>query len=158
MINGKLPYILTFLMITGIISCDNKRVFDRYQTIGDGLWHKDSVLVFDIPVTDTVGKNNILFNIRNDVDYNYSNLWLFVEIEQPGGFALKDTFELALAEPSGKWLGEGFGKLKTRQVMYRRDVFFPNSGQYRVKIKQGMRDDLLPGIHEVGVRIEKAGT
>ena len=147
------------ILFTGIVvlmaACDSHSVFDKYKPINKGVWNKDSLVVFNVPVTDTLQNHNFYINVRNNVDYRYSNLWLFVTIEQPDGEAVKDTFEMVLADPSGKWLGEGFGGLKTRKAIYRRNVFFPRSGDYTISLQQGMRNDELKGISDVGVRVEK---
>jgi hypothetical protein len=31
-----------------LVSCDKKRVFDEYKSVGKG-WHKDSIVSFDLP-------------------------------------------------------------------------------------------------------------
>ena len=80
---------------------------------------------------------------------------MFIEIDQPGSNTVTDTFEITLADPTGKWLGEGFGGLKNRQVIYKRNVYFPVSGEYKISIRQGMRENLLKGITDIGVRLEK---
>jgi gliding motility-associated lipoprotein GldH len=147
-------FVIVGLLLAVLSSCDTKRVFDEYQPIFEEIWHKDSLVVFDIPVTDTTENYNLYINVRNDINYAYSNLWLFVNIQQPSGAALKDTFEMVLANPTGKWLGEGFGGYKTRQSIYRRNVFFPNSGDYQISIQQGMRDTKLDGISDIGFRVE----
>lgn len=147
-------FILIVLFVPALLACKNNLVFEQYQSIPEKSWHKDSVLVFNLPVEDTTQNNNFIINVRNDVTYSYSNLWLFIEIEQPDGKIMEDKFEIALADPSGKWLGSGFGGLKTREAMYRRNIFFPVSGEYKVRIKQGMREDYLKGISDLGIRIE----
>ncbi|NLO03116.1 MAG: gliding motility lipoprotein GldH [Bacteroidales bacterium] len=139
-----------------INSCDSTRVYDEYKQVTRSEWHKDSLVVFEVPVNDTVLNYNLFLNIRNEVNYPYSNLWLFVEIVQPDGMAVKDTFELILADPSGKWLGKGLSGIRSRRAIYRRNVFFPLSGNYLIKIRHGMRPEMLKGIHDVGVRIERA--
>lgn len=143
------------VLIVAIMACDRNRIFEEYQAINQDGWHKDSLLVFDFPISDTLKSNNLYLNIRNDVDYGFSNLWLFVQIEQPDGLAVRDTFEMVLAEPSGRWLGQGMGGLKIRQAMYRNNVFFPRSGTYKVTVQQGMRETILEGIRDVGLRVEK---
>lgn len=143
------------LFIALFVSCDTNRIFEEYYPINSGSWHKDSLVVFNIPINDTLQNNNLFINIRNDINYGYSNIWLFVNIQQPDGMAVKDTFEMVLAEPSGKWLGQGFGGLKTRQAMYRNNVYFPNSGEYKISIQHGMRNPILEGIRDVGFRVEK---
>ena len=137
------------------LSCSQNLVFEQYKTIDDKSWNKDSVMVFTVPVSDTTDNNNFYINVRNDIKYQYSNLWLFITIEQPDGETMEDMFEIALADPSGKWLGEGLGGLKTREAIYRRNVFFPRSGDYKISIQQGMREENLKGISDVGIRIEK---
>lgn len=147
--------IIIGLLLVVLSACDTNRVFDEYKPILGESWHQDSLLVFTIPITDTIQNHNLYVNIRNDINYGYSNLWLFVDIEQPNGAAKRDTFEMALADPSGKWLGEGFGGYKTRQAIFRSNVFFPNSGEYKISIQQGMRQTQLDGISDVGLRVEK---
>jgi gliding motility-associated lipoprotein GldH len=146
---------LFIVILSCLFACDSKRVFDKYQKIPESNWHKDSLIIFSIPVHDTLQNHNILIQIRNETTYKYSNLWLFVEIMQPGGEVLRDTFEIVLADPSGRWFGEGFGGLKTLQAIYRRNVYFPVSGEYTISLQHGMRDEILSGIHDAGIRVEK---
>ena len=68
----------------------------------------------------------------------------------------KDTIECFLADEFGKWLGTGAGALKEMPVLYRQQVIFPDSGIYQMKIGQGMRDSILVGINDIGIRVEKA--
>ncbi len=142
-------------MICIFYSCDNTVVYEMYKPVDSLKWHKDSLFSFNVPIHDTIPNYNLLINIRNEVNYPYSNLWLFIEIFQPDGVSVKDTFEVILADPAGKWLGEGLSGIKTRQVFYRRNVFFPSSGEYIIKIQHGMRPEILKGIHDVGFRVEK---
>ena len=151
-----LPFLLLIIVAgLGFTSCDKTVVFDKYKAIPETGWHKDSLVVFNISVEDTLQNHNLLINIRNETSYNYSNLWLFIKILQPDDEMLTDTFEIVLADPSGKWLGKGIGGLKTRQAIFRRNVRLPVSGEYTVKLQHGMRQDVLNGIHDVGFRIEK---
>ncbi len=153
----KIGFQLLFfgLILTLISACDKNRVFEAYKEIPQSGWHKDSLVVFTIPVTDTLQNYNLYINVRNDIEYNYSNLWLFIEITQPGEIAITDTLDLLLADPTGKWMGEGFGGIKTRQVIYKSGVYFPVSGEYKINIQHGMREELLERITDIGFRVEK---
>lgn len=139
----------------GFYACDSARVYDQYRKIPEAGWHKDSLTIFTVPVSDTLQNHNLLIQVRNQNTYKYSNLWLFVEILQPGGNVVRDTFEIVLADHMGRWLGDGMGGIKTVQAIYRRGVYFPVSGEYTISLQQGMRDEILTGIHDVGIRIEK---
>ncbi len=142
------------LLIVSLASCDRKRVFEAYRELDEKGWHKDSVVVFNALLTDTIKNHNLYVNIRNKGTYPYSNLWLFLTIQSPDGTAKTDTVEFTLAEPSGKWKGSGIGGLHDNQIPYKSSVYFPHMGEYVFSLKQGMRDNVLPGIRDIGVRIE----
>ncbi|NOR76679.1 MAG: gliding motility lipoprotein GldH [Draconibacterium sp.] len=148
--------IIAGFLLTIFFACNNTNMaFEEYKPIPENGWHKDSVAIFNIPITDTLQNHNLYINTRNDIKYKYSNLWLFIEIIQPGKIGITDTLELLLADQRGKWLGEGFGGIKTQQVVYKSGVFFPVSGEYTVNIRHGMRDETLNGITDIGFRVEK---
>ncbi|HCY42792.1 MAG TPA: gliding motility lipoprotein GldH [Prolixibacteraceae bacterium] len=148
-------FIAGILLITGIVSCDRKRVFEAYKTLDNNGWNKDSVVIFDVALSDTIRNHNLYVNIRNKGTYPYSNLWLFLSVGSPDGKMITDTVEFSLAEASGRWKGSGIGDLHDNQILYKSSVYFPHKGNYTFHIKQGMRDNVLPGIRDIGFRIEK---
>lgn len=152
-----LPFVLTVIVILFVSSCDENRVFDDYKSIPMSGWEKDSLVNFSFNIANTRQEYNLYLNVRNKTSFNYSNLWLFVEITDPGSAVTeKDTVEIILArEPSGKWLGEGFGGLKTRVSTFRSYFTFDKMGDYNVTIRQGMRENNLKGISDIGFRVEK---
>ncbi len=146
---------LALSLITGLIACDRKKVFEAYHKIDEKGWNKDSVVVFTVHLTDTIKNNNLFVNIRNKGTYPYSNIYLFLTIGSPDGTTRTDTVQFTLAEPSGKWKGSGIGGLHDNQIQYKSSVYFPHKGDYKFMIKQGMRDNVLQGIRDVGFRVEK---
>lgn len=138
-----------------LTSCNNKVIYNNFTPVADAKWNKDSILTFDVPVTDTLKMHRFFVNVRNDIDYKYSNLWLFVKIAQPGDTTVTDTFEITLADPAGKWLGTGFGGFKTTENLYRQNIYFPKPGMYEIRIQHGMRGKILEGIADVGIKIEQ---
>ena len=101
-------FLIVFLalsLITGLISCDRKKVFEAYHQIDEKGWNKDSVIVFKVHLTDTIKNNNLFVNIRNKGTYAYSNIYLFMTIGSPDGVMRTDTVEFTLADHSGKWRG-----------------------------------------------------
>jgi gliding motility-associated lipoprotein GldH len=148
-------FLIVFLILITIFACNKGRFFGEYKTIPRAVWHRDSIVVFQIPVTDTLKNHNLYVDVRNDINYKYSNLWLFIDIIQPGdSTSVTDTLEVTLADQTGKWLGKGFGGVKTTEALFRKNVFFPVAGNYQIQIKQGMRGQLLEGITEVGFKVE----
>lgn len=153
---GFLRNFLYFLILMLVmLSCDSSRMFDHSVNIPAEGWHMDSTATFNIEVSDTVALNNFYINLRNNNDYSYRNLYLFLNTTFPDGKLARDTIELILADRAGKWMGKGFGRIKDNQIIVRAGLRFPHSGTYVFGIGQAMRDTLLVGIENVGIRIEK---
>jgi len=151
-------FFITFLilsLIASLIACDQKKVFEAYRRIDEKGWNKDSVVVFNVHLSDTIKNHNLYVNIRNKGTYAYSNIYLFLTIGSPDGVMRTDTVEFTLADPSGKWRGSGIGGLHDNQIPYKSSVYFPHKGDYKFMIKQGMRNNVLQGIRDVGFRVEK---
>jgi gliding motility-associated lipoprotein GldH len=149
-----------FLIAGSVVSCDKKRVFDEYKSVGKS-WDKDSIVSFDIPPMDTKKQYNLFLNIRDNNDYPYNNLFLIVAMEQPDKKTLVDTLEYQMANPDGSLLGEGFTDVKESKLVYKESMKF-KKGNYKIHIRHAVRQTgkvagvaKLDGITEVGFRIEK---
>jgi gliding motility-associated lipoprotein GldH len=152
--------LLCFLVLISLFSCDKKRVFDEYKSVGVS-WHKDSIISFDLPKLDSKKQYNLFLNIRDNNNFPFNNLFLIVSMEQPNKTTLVDTLEYQMANPDGSLLGEGFTDVKESKLVYKERMKF-TSGDYKVKIKQAVRQTgkvsgvtKLEGITDVGFRIEK---
>lgn len=144
------------LLVLIISSCDRSRVFEENITVERGIWSANNSIDFPVNIQDTSGFYNIYLNIRNEGNYPYRNLYLFVHVTSPQGNKLTDTLDIELADASGLWHGSGIGDLFFLQIPFRQRVRFPVPGIYRFSVLQGMRDKELKGIRNVGLRIEKA--
>ncbi len=157
--------ITIILLLVIITSCSDNFVLDTYKSMPSSEWHKDSIVKFEFNPIDTVSKNNIYINLRNNNDYAYSNLFLIVAIDFPNNYKVVDTLEYEMADVNGKFLGEGFTDLKENKLEFKTNVNFPSTGTYRVSIQQAMRKsgdvnglETLVGVTDVGLQIEKMNT
>ncbi len=146
---------LLLIVLWTAVSCDPGKVTDQYHPVRHATWDADSAYSFTFSIARKTQNHNLYFNIRNDNSYAFSNLWLFATITSPRGEAFTDTVQVILAEPSGKWLGKGFSGIYDNRIIFRRNVFFPESGTYTLQLKHGMRPAQLQGITDIGIRIEK---
>lgn len=150
------PILFSAVLAAILASCDEQVLFEENKAIDGGTWGARDAVTFEFDVDDTVRLHNFYVNIRNGEEYPYSNLFLFVEMEFPNGKKSVDTLDCPLADPQGKWLGSGIGKLYDQRILYRSRVRFPLTGHYRVDIRQAMREDPVAGIYDAGFRVELA--
>jgi gliding motility-associated lipoprotein GldH len=152
---------ILLIIIAGlIISCDKKRVFDEYQSVGS-TWNMKKEVVFELPKMDTLKKYNLFINLRANDNYKFNNLFLIVSLEQPNGLTKVDTLEYEMADVNGTLLGEGFSDIKESKLYYKESVKFKASENNKIHIKQAVRQtgkiegiQDLEGITEVGFRVE----
>ncbi len=152
---GKQTHWLILAWPLFLFACDTSVVFQQQHAIPADGWHYRDSIVFETMIDDTLSLHALFIDIRNTVDYRFSNLFLFLDIEFPEGRVLRDTIECMLADRQGNWTGKGFGRIRTNRFMFRDDVWFPEQGVYTFRIYQGMREDQLKGITDIGIRIEK---
>ena len=138
-----------------LCACDTSVVFQKQQAIPGEGWHFRDSIAFEVHIEDTTSLHKMYVDVRNATDYGYSNLFLFLDIRFPDGTTLRDTLECTLADRRGNWEGSGVGNLRFNRFLFRDDVWFPEQGTYHFILYQGMREDVLPGIADVGLRIER---
>ena len=141
-------------VLLGLCACDSQMVFEQNIDVPGQAWSKDSIMFFNVEISDTLNAHSILLNVRHESEYPKRNLYLFVNTIAPSGRGIRDTFEILLADEGGKWYGSGLGDVFDLQVPFKHNVRFPQSGTYRFELEQAMRYDNLPNVRSVGLRVE----
>ena len=113
-----------------VISCNNT-AGDVIMNAVNGKWNKKTDQKFDLNIADPQIAKNIIFVVRNNNDYPYSNIRFIVEMKDPKGKTTSvDTLNYILAQPNGEWVGTGFGETKETLFQYKTDYRFPEKGVY----------------------------
>ena len=156
MIGTKHRNIYIFSAFLFFVSCDRSKVFDLYKEVDSQGWDVTDTISFEVEIdSQENGLYNTFIGLRNNNDYLYANIFFFVNVELPSGIHRIDTLQYILAAPDGKWLGSGVGEIKYNLLKFKENESM-QSGLYKYKIVHGMRDDVLIGIEDVGLRIERS--
>ncbi|MDR1623736.1 MAG: gliding motility lipoprotein GldH [Tannerellaceae bacterium] len=151
----KVNGMIVFLSCLFLFSCGrNQVVYNQYLAIDHSAWEKGKEYYFTFQIDDPAVPYNITLEIRNNNLYPYQNLWLLLQEESPVGPMARDTMECVLADDFGKWLGSGISLFQT-SFPIKTNYLFTNTGRHTFSFRQGMRNDTLKGIQEIGLRIEK---
>lgn len=152
-------FIIILISMFCLAACTNNDIFFQYKKIPSVGWNKDSVMIFDFTVSESSVPYNIYVNIRNTSEYPYQNFWLFIKksvasLDSTFVVVQTDTVECYLADERGKWLGSGAGAIYEMPLLIENDIHFEQK-EYRYELTQGMRNDILRGITDIGLRVEK---
>ena len=121
----------------------------------DKEWTLENVALFTPEITDTISTNNVFFIIRTGSSYPFRNIYLFLSTTAPTGKTITDTLQYMLADDKGKWYGKGIGDIHELILPFKSSVYFPSKGIYSFKIRHGMRSEMLQGVYDLGLKIEK---
>ena len=154
-------FIVLIIAFICLVSCDSKHVLDEYKAIPNS-WKKNTSVDFNFQSPDTTTTYNLFINMRNNNNYEFSNLFLIVNLTSPSNNKVIDTLEYEMTTPRGEWLGTGFSEIKENKLWYKEQFNFKEEGEYKLSISHAIRENgatngvtELKGITDVGFRIEK---
>jgi len=145
---------LVFLSIALLLVGCTDVMFQQSEQVPNKNWEQGRNISFDVEVLDTMKSFDFYIDLRTESTYSYANIFMFVNTAFPSGKTARDTVECILADKTGRWLGSGLGDIKDNHILFKENVRFPNSGTYTFEFEQGMREDLLAGILDLGISIE----
>lgn len=153
---NSIPFFLVLtIFFTGFyFSCSEKDTYSKFYSFHNAEWDMNNDLKFEVPIDDTLSLFDVYVEIRNNNNYKFQNIWLFIDYQNPQGNIRKDTLETDIADVFGKWYGKGIS-LYSYAIPYELNKQYPNTGTYTYTIRQGMREIVLTGISDVGLRILK---
>lgn len=149
-----------------LTSCkEDHRIYEKNTDIEGAVWQRAEAKFFDFVVEDTATYYKIIYNLRNDADYLYYNLYLKFQLMDSTGTIIDDQLhDIALFDPrSGKPNGSsryifGYsldGIYDHRYMLYDK-IKFREQGTYRISARQFMREqEYLDDILSIGLRVEK---
>jgi len=138
------------------VSCANKQGQEKYHVFHEEKWNTDSIVAISLSELDTNSSYNMALKVRHNIDYEYQNLFLFVDFQDK-----RDTVEIILSEKSGRWTGRGFGDIKEQEILFKDQVFFSKEKQNKLFFEQAMRYgdresiNELKGIIAIGIGVNQ---
>lgn len=136
-------------------SCNNNVVYDENKEVDQQAWKTIDKLYYEVDITDTIKDYKLAINIRNTIEYPYSNIFFYLNTILPNGKVTKcDTIECYLAYPDGTWKGKGSSKIRDNRFWIAKNIKFEQKGKYTFELRQATVDSTLKGICDVGLHLE----
>lgn len=148
---------ILLFVAAAVASCDTGRIYEKNIAINKYVWESADRPSFQVEIVDTSVLYNLYVNVRHAEIYPYRNIWLLISTRFPDSTQASRRIEIMLADEEGNWFGDGLGDIWDLRTMIQEHAFFAQPGTYVFSLEQNMRQDPLPGIMAVGLRIEKTG-
>ncbi|RPG58074.1 MAG: gliding motility lipoprotein GldH [Flavobacteriales bacterium TMED191] len=147
-------YFLIIFIGLFFISCDNKKSFIYKFTNNQWDIQKDTIQ-FTYNVDKTEAKYDVSLFLRNNLDYSYRNIYMFVEILHLNNIVRTDTIQYAITDKYGRWYGRGMGDTRDNYFLFESNMSFAKAGAYTFNITHGMRTNPLLGCNRIGLKISE---
>jgi gliding motility-associated lipoprotein GldH len=146
-----------FILLLALSACQTNMVFDDNEEIKNYVWDSKVKPAFTFEIKDTTVLYNIYINVRHVDYYPFNNVWINLSASFPDGNRQVNRVDVPLADDSGKWHGEGLGDIWDYRHLIQQGAFFNKTGKYTFALEHLMRQDPLPGIMSIGIRVENTG-
>ena len=140
-----------------IAGCDSNRVFEKNIEFKDRTWKIAAPANFEFQVVDATKKYNLLMDVRNSIEYPYARLFVNYDLKGDSASLSKELISVYLFDQkTGKPFGtSGIGDIYDHQFPILKNYTFKRAGAYQMSFQQFMRQDTIPGILAVGLRVEE---
>ena len=151
----KTAKFVTILVLASVMfyACDQSTVYDSSEVLDNAKWEETDTLFATFEVSDTVHYHNIFVTARLSALYPYSNIYFKVLVIGPTGQRFTDITSFEVTDKTGKWLGKGFGDLHSYEFPLYQTLALKTVGTYKVKVITYMRNEVLVGVHDRGIKI-----
>lgn len=152
----KINHFISLISLTLIleVGCTQIDLHEKNTPIPGSKWQHNFTVKGSFEISDTSSLYNIYVVLRHTDNYPYSNIWLNLGFQNPGGTMQFRKINLELGNDAGGWEGSGMNDIwEVRKLLFVQH--FSKLGEYRYEINQIMRDNPLPAIMSVGIRVQK---
>jgi gliding motility-associated lipoprotein GldH len=139
-----------------VASCTQTDVFEKNTTIPKYQWQSNYTASGSFLIKDTAAAYDIYIVLRHTDAYKYNNIWLNIGLQPPGDSLYTQKVDLQLGDDARGWYGSGMNDIwEVRKLLNGSPRRFKKAGSYNFIISHIMRDNPLPDIMSVGLRIER---
>lgn len=147
---------ICFCIIFFITGCRQIDLYENNTSIPNYSWRTSFIPQGSFEIKDSSSFFNIYVVLRHTDAYKYNNIWLNVGLQSPGDSMYYQKVELTLGSDASGWEGVGMNDIwELRKPLTDRPRRFIKPGTYHYSIQQIMRDDPLPHVMSVGLRVQK---
>ena len=153
----SLPCIIGLLLAFVMLGCSGNEHVNERQSMGEVGWIQKNKFEVLFQITDTSHVYDMQVAIRQTNTYSFYNLYFISEIlnEEGKSFKKAEAEAIFYDAKSGKPKGSGLGDMYSHTYTIFKNLKFPKSGAYRIRLQQNMRMDTLEGIVSVGASLIK---
>ncbi len=151
-----LKNLLYFFVVTIICTACNKiNVFEKRVTIPNHKWDKSFIPKFTFDNTVSNKQNYLFAIVRHSNNYPYNNIYVKLTISNAKDSTITKEINIPLTKNNAnkEWANKGMDDIY--EIKYPLAPFGGDAGKYTFTLENIMRDNPLPEVLDIGLRLER---
>lgn len=142
------------VLVLLLSACTDEVFYEKSYSFKNNEWDQRVKPTFKVEIKDTSKLYDFVITFRNTTDYSFSNCWIYLNSITPDKQKAREPFEIKITNPDGTWIGNKSGTI-VENMLYFRQRKFPLAGTYFFRLEQGVIQESLEDVLDIGLRIEE---
>ncbi len=150
-----MKYLLPFILMITLSSCNVDLVFSEKVEILDSSWTYDNPISYTFDISDTIQTYDIVLKIEHDVEFSNQNFYTQFTTTYPNGTEIQDVVSMELSSKYGQWLGDCNSENCDIDILLKGRTRFRQLGNHTISIAQHTRNAVLDGVRSLEFNLIK---
>lgn len=151
---NKLKWIFLVTVGFALSGCQEAPMYEKVYSFEASTWSQKVKPSFTVDIQDINREYDFILTLRTTTDYEFNNLWIFLNTVTPSGSRGREPFEIKISNPDGSWAGKKTGTVVEFPLNFKRRKM-PEKGKYTFEIEQGITSSTISEVLDVGLRVEE---
>jgi len=148
-------FIAAFFLLFFGLGCSSLPTYEKVYVFEQKQWEQSVKPQFSVDIKDTSKRYNFTLTLRTTSDYEYSNLWIYLNTLTPDGQKAREPFEIKTTDANGAWIGKKTGTIVEHSI-YFKDRKMPQNGKYVFIVEQGITKNTINEVLDIGLEVSEA--
>lgn len=150
---NKFLFILSTSLLLFLSSCMQQPVYEKSFSFKKNQWDFNAKPSFKVAIEDTSKTYDFTITFRTTTDYEYNNVWFYLNSTTPDGEKAREPFEMKITHADGSWIGKKTGTIVETELFFKSRKL-PKSGVYAFYLEQGITEPVLKNVLDVSLRVD----
>ena len=147
--------IFFIVLLTSLLSCSEPPFYEKSYSFQHKVWKHGEEARFVVDIDDIELEYDFKIIVRTTLDYQFNNLWVFMNTKAPNGETGREPYEIKITNPDGSWIGTKTGSIVETPLSFRRRKL-PSKGSYTFSIEQGISEATVDEVLDLVFVVEES--
>ncbi|MES2798443.1 MAG: gliding motility lipoprotein GldH [Bacteroidota bacterium] len=135
---------------TGLLlsACQDMPLYEKSFSFADKTWSQTVKPKFRIDIKDTSKYYDFILTVRTTTDYDFNNLWIFLNTQTPSGAKGREPFEIKIQNEDGTWAGKKTGTIVEFPLTFKSKKM-PEKGIYTFTVEQAVTQSKITELLDI---------